>query len=148
LESRKFSRAARNRFLRFLLVGSFNTAFGYGIYLVLLVLTLPYWAAWGISLALSLVVGFILSGALVFGHISAGRFVWYLIGWGAIYVLNVIAMQPLVTAGFDPRLAPFIVLPINVVLSFFIQKILVFRPREMAAPVPKSIEPDQTRCAR
>jgi putative flippase GtrA len=138
LESPKFSRAIRNRLLRFLLVGSFNTAFGYGIYLVLLVLTLPYWAAWGISLAISLVVGFILSGAVVFDHIPARRFAWYLIGWGAIYVLNVIAMKPLVTAGFDPRLAPFIVLPINVVLSFLIQKTVVFRPRNIATPVPKS----------
>jgi putative flippase GtrA len=126
-----------NRFFRFLVVGSFNTAFGYGIYLVFLFLTLPYWAAWGLALALNLVVGFILSGALVFGHISAGRFIWYLTGWGTIYLLNVIAMKPLISAGFDPRLAPFIVLPINVVLSFFIQKILVFRPKAYVRENPK-----------
>ncbi len=117
-----------NRFARFVLVGVFNTAFGYGLYLGLLELGLPIWAAWGGGLAVSLVVAFIMSGWLVFGVLHPSRFIWYVAAWGLIYVLNLGLIHELVTAGIDPRLAPIVVLPLNALLSFFMQKKFVFWP--------------------
>jgi putative flippase GtrA len=122
--------SAFNRFIRFLLVGAFNTAFGYGLYLALLFFGLPYWAAWPLALGLNLIVAFILSGSLVFGVIRPGYFITYVLAWVAIASLNVLILRTLVSAGLDPRWAPAIIVPFNVIVSFVVQKSLVFRTIE------------------
>jgi putative flippase GtrA len=121
---------ASNRFIRFLLIGAFNTAFGYSLYLALLFFGLPYWAAWTLALGLNLIVAFILSGTLVFRVIRAGYFIAYVLAWVAIASLNVIMLRTLVSAGLDPRWAPAIIVPFNVIVSFIVQKSLVFRTIE------------------
>jgi putative flippase GtrA len=121
---------ASNRFIRFVLVGAFNTALGYGLYLALLFFGLQYAAAWALALGLNLIVAFVLSGSLVFGILRAGYFITYVLAWIAIASLNVVILRILVSAGVDPRWAPAAIVPLNVIVSFTVQKALVFRTTE------------------
>jgi len=105
------------------LVGLFNTAFGYGLYLLLLFGGLPVWAAWGLSLLVSLLIGFRLSQRVVFQGATRGSIVLYFVSWGCIYLLNVVLL------GFigEPVFGPLLILPLNVVLSYLVQKYVVFK---------------------
>jgi putative flippase GtrA len=117
----------QNRFIRFIVVGAANTAIGYGLYLALLYLTIPYWAAWAGALTLNVVIAFFLTGSLVFGVLGTGQFIYYVACWLAIAGLNVFLLKVLVNGGVDPKLAPTIMIPINIVLAFVVQKTIVFR---------------------
>jgi len=121
------TRAGRRRYLRFAIVGLFNTAFGYGLYLGLLWLGLPYWLAWGGALVAALAVGFVLSGRFVFGPAHPARFILYVLAWIAIYALNLLLIEGLFLVGIGPALAPILILPVNVVLSYAVQKRIVYR---------------------
>lgn len=119
--------AGRRRYLRFAVVGLFNTAFGYGLYLGLLWLGLPYWLAWGGALVAALAIGFVLSGRFVFGPAHPARFMLYMTAWVAIYALNLLLMEGLFRVGIGPALAPILILPVNVVLSYAAQRKIVYR---------------------
>lgn len=119
------------RLIRFVAVGVVNTCVGYGLYLAFLWSGLPYPAAWGLSMIISLIQGFILSGRLVFGRVPAWRFVLYALAWAVLFALNIALIEVLLRlkiAGITEATAPLVLLPLNVILSFFIQKMLVFRP--------------------
>lgn len=118
------------RISRFLIVGTFNTLFGYSVYLAFLYIGFPYWAAWGLALVVALMVGFVLSGSVVFGVLRAGDFIRYVGAWAGIYGLNVITLRFLLGLGVDARISPVLVLPLNIALSFFLQKTVVFNVRE------------------
>lgn len=113
--------------MRFALVGAFNTAFGYSLYLGFLSAHLPYWAAWGLSLMISLIIGFLLSGRLVFREAKRKSLFLYLGSWFLIYGLNVVVLDHLIGAYLTAEFAPFAILPFNVVASFVLQKTVVFR---------------------
>ena len=119
--------AFSQRIVRFVLVGLFNTAFGYGLYLGALRLGLPYPLAFGVALFTSLVVGFLLAGTLVFETLGSVRFALYALTWGAIYLLNIRLLGVVISFGIDQEWAPLAVLPLNVALSYFIQRTIVFR---------------------
>ena len=113
-------------YARFAAVGLFNTGFGYGLYLLLLAFGLAYWLAWGVTLIVVLVVGFVLGGRFVFGRVHPARFVLYCGAWASIYALNLVFMEALSRLEIGPELAPLILLPFNVVLSYIVQKTLVY----------------------
>ena len=113
--------------VRFALVGAFNTLFGYCLYLGLLFASLPYWAAWGLSLMISLIVGFSLSGRVVFHDAKRKSLILYLGSWFLIYGLNVVALDFVIGTYLTAEIAPFAILPFNVVASFVLQKTVVFR---------------------
>ena len=114
------------RYVRFAAVGLFNTGFGYGLYLLLLAIGLAYWLAWGVTLIVVLVVGFVLGGRFVFGRVHPARFVLYCGAWASIYALNLVVMEALSRLEIGPELAPLILLPFNVVLSYIVQKTVVY----------------------
>lgn len=115
------------RYALFAAVGLFNTVFGYGLYLAFLWTGLPYWLAWGASLGIVLVVGFTLGGMVVFDRVHPSRFVLYCASWAAIYLLNLVLIDVLSGHGIRPELAPLVILPVNVVLSYLVQKKIVYR---------------------
>ncbi len=119
--------AIDSRFLRFLIAGVFNTALGYGLYLLLLRLGLGYAPAWAVALAASLVVGFLVGKSVVFKNVPPLRFVYYVAGWGAIYGANIWLIGVLIGWGVDTRLAPALLLPLNITASYLVQKTAVFR---------------------
>lgn len=74
-----------------------------------------------------IVIGFLVSGSFVFRKLDYRRFFAYVASWCGILALNVAFLQVLVEQGVSAALAPLIVLPFNVVASYLIQRVYVFR---------------------
>jgi putative flippase GtrA len=116
-----------HRPVRFLVVGSFNTALCFLVYAGLAWLGLPVWAASFGGLVFGIGLGFLTQGRIVFGNRDPKRFGRFVLGWVIIYGLQVGAIEALVHRGVGPSMAGLIVLPGIVVASYLVQKWLVFR---------------------
>jgi putative flippase GtrA len=80
------------RFVRFLFVGVLNTAFGYGLFALLVLVHIPYAAASFLSTAAGILFNFKSYGTLVFGS-KDNRLLWRFIGVYALcYGLNLIPL--------------------------------------------------------
>lgn len=106
------------RFLRFLVVGFANTLFGYAVYAALvLVGTAP-----GLALAIAWIIGvvwnYVTHGRLVFDQRGMDRLPAYVLTYAAIFAINWLALQGLLTTGAHPLLAQAILLPLVAVLTF------------------------------
>lgn len=118
----------RHRWLRFLLVGGMNTAFGYGIYALLLFAGLNYALANLLALWLGLVFSFRTHSGLVFRQRQWRRFFRYLLSWCAIYLLNIGIIALLLQRGISAYVAGIITIAPAAVLSYLAQRHFVFRP--------------------
>lgn len=116
------------RFVRFLLVGLLNTAVGYAIFAVLILLRLPIALALGISTALGVIFNYFSTGSLVFARYRWQRFWHFVCGYFAIYVVNVAALYGLDRMSVSTLLAQALLLPPIVGMSFLMSKYIVFRP--------------------
>jgi putative flippase GtrA len=119
-------RLAGLRPVRFLVVGGFNTAFSYTIYVIALYAGLPYALANLCALLLGILFSFRTQGALVFGN-RDGSLIWrFAAAWGVIYGFNICLIGLLVRAGLNAYVAGAVALPFTSVLSYVIQKRVVF----------------------
>lgn len=111
--------------LRFLAVGVVNTAFGIGVYWLLLYTGLAYpWASL-LSLLVGIVFSFNSHRLAVFK--TGGDFFRYVSVWASIYFVN-IELISIIREDTGDYVAGIAVLPVNVVLSFILMKRFVFRP--------------------
>ena len=124
--------AASPRFLRFLMVGVFNTGVNYGIYALFIFAGLGYIAAATLSFAVGLVVSFRTHSRYVFDAGGVRAFFPYVVSWLAIYLLHITVLGLLVRNGMDSYLAGAILVPPVAVISFLVMRFVVFRGR--AAP--------------
>lgn len=128
-------RLARSpQWLRFFVVGTFNTGVSFGAYLLLLALGLPFALANLLALVLGIVVSFRTQGSWVFDSTDWSRLRRFVPTWLLIYVFNVAAIALLVRWGLTPQWAGLTALPFVVVLSYALQRLWVFR--QDARPVP------------
>lgn len=113
------------QFVRFLLVGVLNTAFGYGVFLLLLWAGLPTTPALLLAYVAGVMFNFRTISALVFGH-SHGR----LGRFAAVYVVllgaNWVALWTLTRAGVPPWLGQGVLTLPMAALSFAAQRSWVF----------------------
>lgn len=117
-----------SQFLRFVVVGTINTCFSYGIYAGMLFLGAGYAVANLVALMLGVLFGFKTQGHLVFRNPSnrlIGRFV---LGWSIIYLTTITLIGRLVAYGLDAYTAGALALPFSALLSYLTQKYFVFRP--------------------
>jgi len=112
---------------RFLVVGLGNTVFGYGLYLLGLWVGLPYATALIVSTVLGAIFNFFTTGRIVFKSRALGRIFGFLATYGVTLGVNLILLKWLVEAGVAKAYAQAILLPIVVILSFLLNKYLVFR---------------------
>ena len=119
-------RITRVRFIRFLLVGVLNTAFGYAVYAAFLFVGLPYAAASLCALAVGVVFSFKTSQKLVFGTSSKWAFARYVSFWLCVYLLNILFIKLFISFGFDAYVAGLFALGPVTVLSYLGQRFLVF----------------------
>jgi len=130
--------ALRKRWLRFVIVGSVNTSFSYGVYALLLWAGLPFvWANLG-SLVLGILFSFRTQGRLVFGSRDDRRFFRFVLCWGLIWVINILLIAGLIQLGFDAYWAGFLALLPVTVLSYLVQKLIVFAATPGLTPRPPS----------
>jgi len=123
----KMAPEVRAQFLRFLLVGAFNTAFGYAVFALLLWVGLPNAGALALSTVAGVLFNFQTTGRLVFANQGWRQLPRFLIGYGAVFVINLGLLDALVAIGLSAYVAQLFILPVAVVISFIISKIFVFR---------------------
>lgn len=117
----------RNHAIRFVLVGTLNTAFSYLIYAGLLFAGFDYKIANLLTLTLGVLFSFKTQGHLVFNNPDnrlLGRFV---LSWAFIYLCVTAVIGKIIDFGFDAYWAGAIALPFSVVLSYLTQRYFVFR---------------------
>ena len=116
----------RHQFLRYLIVGALNTGFSYSVYALLLWLGLVYFVANLIALLAGIVFAFQTQGRFVFGNASRGLFPKYVLLWILVYLCNIALIKLFLVGGFDAYVAGALALPPIVLLSYLLQKYLVF----------------------
>lgn len=93
------------RFVRFLAVGGLNTAFGFGVYALLLALGLHYSLAVAIGTVLGILFNFRSYGSLVFGATEAHRLPRFVGVYAVLYAVNTVGIGALVGIGLSPLAA-------------------------------------------
>src|SRR4051812_1092370 len=96
--------AERRRFVRFLLVGMVNTAFGYGVFAVLLLAGLPSALALLLATVIGVVFNFFTTGRMVFESNDRRRLPRFVLAYVVTYSAN-LALLKLLEAGGVPSLA-------------------------------------------
>lgn len=120
-----------NRLIKFLLVGLLNTAFGYAVFLVAILLGAPPQMALVLQFCLGCLWNYVMHARLVFEHDGYRQMPLYLLAYGAIYSVNALALAAIIRAGASALLAQALLTPLIAVLSYFlISKIL--KPREIS----------------
>lgn len=119
-------RLFRFQFIRFLLVGVLNTSFSYGVYAVLLYVGLNYVAANLGALLLGILVSFRTQGRLVFGNRDNRLLFRFAAAWALIFVVNTLLIAGLLRADLDAYWAGAVALIPTTILSYLVQRFLVF----------------------
>lgn len=116
-----------SQLIRFVIAGTANTAFSYGVYVLFLWMGLSYPLANLVSLLAGVALSFITQGYFVFRRFEVRRFPAFAASWLVMWVVNVLviaAILPLV--GNNAYVAGALALCVIVPLSFLVQKHLVF----------------------
>lgn len=106
-----------------------NTSFSYSVYALFLFIGLQYALANFLAMLAGILFSFQTQGRLVFEN-TRQRLIWrYAFFWCALYLCNIALIKVMLLAGLDPYSAGALVLPVVAVLSYFMQKLLVFQVR-------------------
>jgi len=115
------------QFFRFLVVGTINTGFSYGIYAFLLYIGVEYKVASLGSLILGIMFSFKTQGKYVFNNNNNKLFLRFLPCWIIIYFFNIFLIGQLIALNFDAYEAGAIALVPVTLFSYLVQKLIVFR---------------------
>jgi putative flippase GtrA len=118
---------ARYRPLRFLIVGVFNTCFGYFSYVAFL--ALGFSVAWAslIALVLGIVWSFTTQGTLVFKNATRVTFVKFTLNWVMLYFVNLGTIYLLMQFKLNAYMAGALATIPVTAISYFSMKYLVFK---------------------
>lgn len=114
-------------FLRFLVVGVLNTAFGYCVFVAGMLLGLPAPAALAAAYVLGVLFNFLSTGKLVFDRLDARALPRFIGAYMLVYAVNLGVLALLVRAGLHEFIAQAIAIPFMAALSFVIFRSFVFR---------------------
>ena len=117
------------RFLKFLVVGVANTAFGFAVYAVLLRLFgLPWQWALALSYVLGVLWNFVTHGRIVFGTQGIRRLPAYVLAYVALFFLNKWVLRAAIDAGLSELWAQaLLVFPMAMVAFVFVSLALTGR---------------------
>ena len=121
-----FSRSGLKRIVRYLIVGGFNTLFGYGTYCLFIYLGLPFPVAGLLSLALGVLISFRTNSKLVFDHSGKGRFIRYCLMWFGVYLTNLVSIGTLMATGLNAYFAGVVASLPTFAIAFLLQRYFVF----------------------
>jgi putative flippase GtrA len=119
------------RFMRFILVGILNTAFGYSLYALLIFLGLRFDLAILISTISGVFFNFKTTGTLVFNNSRNNLIFRYFGIYAIIYLLNVILIWLMLKSSINSYLAQAFLTPVLVILSYAMQRDFVFKMRSL-----------------
>tara|TARA_R110001606_G_scaffold396457_2_gene570612 strand:- start:1103 stop:1489 length:387 start_codon:yes stop_codon:yes gene_type:complete len=112
--------------LRYVAIGSFNTAFGYGIYCLMLAMGLNFAAASLVSLIFGIILSFVTLGRYVFLTQLEGRFAKFLLVWAVLYLFNIAIIAAIMRFNADAYLAGLIAAIPTLGAAFLLQRFYVF----------------------
>lgn len=115
------------QFAHFVAVGVLNTAFGYTVFAVLTWVSIPSHLSLLIATIVGVLFNFLTTGRLVFSSKRWSFLPRFFGGYLAIYVVNLVLLDSLMGLGLSPYGGQALSLPVLVVLSFVVNKFLVFR---------------------
>ena len=119
------------RFMRFILIGILNTAFGYSLYALLIFLGLRFDLAILISTVLGVFFNFKTTGILVFNNRRNNLIFRYFGIYAIIYLINVILIWLMLKSAINSYLAQAFVTPVLVIFSYAMQRDFVFKMRSL-----------------
>jgi putative flippase GtrA len=116
----------RLRLARFLLVGVFNTIFGYGVFVALLRGGLTPARALAAATVIGVVFNFFTTGRVVFLNSDPARLWRFASAYGIVFVVNAVLLDVATRLGLDAALAQALLVAPCVALSYFLNRTLVF----------------------
>lgn len=131
------------RFIRFLFVGAVNTAFGVGIYCLLIYIGVRYQIAVLTSTVLGVLFNFKTIGTFVFRN-KSNRLIWkFILSYVISYFFNVGIIKLQFNLGItNEYIAGIAATPFVALLSFFIQRKFVFNTTKRATDDEKDQHSD------
>lgn len=115
------------QWIRFLIVGSANTALSYAIYAGLYAAGLNYCLASLGSIIVGIGISYLSQGILVFGNMSIAAFGRFILIWGLIYAAHIAMVAVCIEIGIGAYWGGVVAFPISAVLSYLLQKFAVFK---------------------
>lgn len=114
--------------LKFLVIGVFNTLFGYLVYALLVLMGMPEQPALGVAYIIGVTWNYFTHAKLVFGAKGYKRMPAYFAAYLLLYGLNALALKQLVGTGLQPLLAQAMIVPFAAAISFvMISRVLTGR---------------------
>ena len=116
------------RFVRFLLVGGLNTAFGYGVFVGCLWLDMHYAIAGAISTVLGVLFNFKSTGSLVFRSRDNEKLPHFVSVYIVTYVFGTVCVGIFLRFGVPEWQSALILILPSAILSYLLNSRFVFRP--------------------
>ena len=129
----KYYDTVSNQFVRFVLVGGINTAFGVGVYCLAIFIGLPYFIATLVSNVLGVLFNFFTTGNLVFRNNNPKLIFRFVLCYILIYFINTAVVKLFITIGFNSYWAGILATPIVALCSYFMLKYFVYRQKTITA---------------
>ena len=114
-------------FARFLIAGVFNTVFGYAIYGLAIYIGLHFGVALLIATLIGVVFNYFTNKTYVFKRKNERVFIAFVATYATVYVVNFIGIFFLKSLVNSSYMAALIILPLSAILTFVINKKVVFR---------------------
>ncbi len=114
------------KFLKFLLVGLLNSAFGYGCFALFMYLGLHYSLALLLATALGVLFNFKSTGSIVFGSKNNRLIFRFVAGYTFVYCVNLGCIAALAQFGVVPYISGIALILPMAILSFIINNRFVF----------------------
>lgn len=121
------SETSTRRFLRYVLTGILNTAFGYAAYAVLILLGATPLIALTLGALIGIVFNFNTTGRLVFQQKGWNPIFRYVCAWSGLLAINWILLESLDRWGIGPLPGQAICLMAIVPLGYYVMRTFVFR---------------------
>lgn len=118
---------SRHLLIRYLVVGIGNTVVGYLLYAFFLFVGFEFRLANLFALAIGIGVSFKTQGVLVFKNPDNGLIFRFIACWIPVYFANIYAIEKIISFGFSEYTAGALAIPINVSMSYLMQKYLIFK---------------------
>lgn len=115
------------RLIRFIAVGILNSAFGYGLYALLIHVGIIPEIALLVATVLGVIFNFATTARLVFRSSDSRLFFRFVAVYAVIYGCNAMALRILVNSGINPFTAQALLMPLSVIATFAIMRAFVFQ---------------------
>lgn len=116
-------------FVKFVLVGIVNTAFAYALFAFFYLLLGSHQLAITLATACGVVFNFHSTGRLVFRSRRLCALLPFVAGYGAVWLINILLLNEMTALAGSPLVGQVLTLPLLALLSYAINRYLVFGRR-------------------